>query len=344
MSQSSTTNLRCNSKDHQSSGEESIEPTKISIRNLILTEPASANKNIYPHYKQTNEELTRIKLIFIDKFGLYYEDNLSLKTLFSYTIDDYGATYFISMSLVTLAVLWNVYMIPLRWAFVYGTVLPTGGFTRHIERISNSSIYFIIDLFADFVYVFDILLIQSHKQYVSKRQGVKVTDVKKTFWFYFHSSGFVLDVISILVPWLAELQFFATGRYHPIFRITRYFKLHRFHQFLQLVKQKLHHAQVFRQFRVLFQMLIIAHTLGCIFFLYFITQGEKTGGIFAGFAIVEKQELHPLVFSFYWGFVLITNIHNQARPNDIGQYVFMIICLHWLATHGLCFRGFRLFS
>lgn len=304
---------------------------RISIGSLILPEPDYISRNSNRQYKLTDGERTRIKLIVIDRFGLYYEGNLNFKALLSYTIDDYGATYLIAMSLVTLAVLWNVYMIPLRWAFVYGTVLPTDGFTRQIERIPNSDVYFIIDLFADFVYVLDILLIQSHKQYVSKRQGVKVADVKKTIWFYFHSSGFVLDVVSILIPWVAEVQYFATRRYHPILRLTRYFKLHRFHQFLQLIQQKINYAQVFRQVRVLFQVLIIAHILGCVFFLYYITQGENTGGIFSGFLIVKSQELHPLVFSFYWGFVLITNIHNQSRPNDIGQYVFMIVC-HFIGS------------
>ena len=318
------------SRQHKSSSEESVEAAKITIGSLILTERESASKNTNRQNKLTDEKQTGLKIILINKFGLYYEGNLNFKSLFSYTMDEYGTTYCMAMFLVTLAVLWNVYMVPLRWAFVYGTVLPTD-FTREIGRIPNSIVYFIIDLFADSVYILDILFIQSHKQYVSKKQGVKVTDIKKTFWFYLHSNGFVLDVVSILVPWVAELQYFVTGRYHPIFRLTRYLKLHRCHQFLQLIQQKLHYAQVFRQLRVLFQLLIIAHTLGCIFFLYYITQGENTGGIFVGFVIVETQGLHPLLFSFYWGFVLITNIHNQARPDNSGQYVFMIIC-HFIGS------------
>ncbi|KAI6653239.1 Cyclic nucleotide-gated cation beta-1 isoform X1 [Oopsacas minuta] len=308
--------------------QDSFDQTNTTVVNLIIENQDSSN---YHNYRLKNTEYTGVKLLLINRFGLYYDGDFKFKTLLSYTIDEYGTTYFIAMFLVTVACLWNAYMIPLRWAFIYGTIIPSGNFSSKIERIPNSDIFYILDLIADTIYIFDIFLIQSHKQYISKGQGVKMRDIKNTVCYYLHSNGFYLDVISIFVPWLPELQYFATKRYHPIFRLTRYLKFHRFHQFLMLIQHRLQYAQMFRQIRVLFQILIITHTLGCVFFLYYVTQGQRTDGIFAGFIAVETQDLHPLIFSFYWGFVIITNIHNQARPSNEGQYIFMIIC-HFIGS------------
>ena len=313
--------------------EESIDQIKTTLGNLILEDLESVKniRNVYRQYKLLETEKTGIKLFLIDRIGLYFEGNLKLTTFLSYTIDDYGLTYFLAMCLVTLAFLWNVYMIPLRWAFLHGTLIPTGNFTHTVNRIPNSPLYYAVDIIADLIYVLDIILVQSHKQYVSHAQGVKITDVKQTIKFYLRSYGFYLDVVSTIFPWVQEFQYFATNRYHPIFRLTRYLKFHRFNQLLLLIQQKLHYAQAFRQFRVLLQILIIAHTLGCVFFLYYIIQGERTDGIFAGFVVVESSSLHPLIFTFYWGFVIITNIHNQARPSESGQFIFMIVC-HFIGS------------
>ena len=318
---------------HQLTSEESIDQFRASLGNLILEDSESVTnvRNVYRQYKLLENEKTGMKLFLIDRLGLYYEGNFKFKSFLSYTLDDYGLTYFLAMFIVTIAFLWNVYMIPFRWAFVHGTIIPTNNFTVTQNRIPNSPLYYLGDILADTIYIFDIILIQSHKQYTSHAQGVKITDIKQTIKFYISSYGFYLDVAAIIFPWLQELQYFVTNRFHPIFRITRYLKFHRFNQLLLLIQQKLHYAQAFRQFRVLFQILIIAHTLGCVFFIYYIVQGQKTDGIFAGFVVVEQSSLHPLLFSFYWGFVIITNIHNQARPSESGQFIFMIVC-HFIGS------------
>ena len=327
------TSVKREIQKHQFTSEESIDQTKANVGNLILEDLESVKniRNVYNQYKLLETEKTRFKLFLVDRLGLYYEGDLKLTTFLSYTIDDYGLTYFIAMFIVTLAFLWNVYVIPLRWAFIHGTLIPTGNFTQTINRIPNSPFYYAIDIFADLIYIFDIIFIQSHKQYISHSQGVKVTDIKQTVKFYVCSYGFYLDFVSIIFPWVQELNYFVTRVYHPIFRITRYLKFHRFNQLLLLIQQKLHYAQAFRQFRVLFQILIIAHTLGCVFFLYYVLQGQRTDGIFTGFVVVEQSSLHPLLFTFYWGFVIITNIHNQARPNESDQFIFMIVC-HFIGS------------
>ena len=306
--------------------EDSIVQTNLDALILEETETVCYFSHPCPVYKLYGKKESRIKTFIIEKLGVYYVGNIRCNTLLSYTIDEYGLAYLIAMFLVSLAFIWNVYTIPLRWAFVGGTLLPTGNLTNTINIIPNSPLYYIVDLLADTIYVLDIVLIQSRTQYISHSQGVKITSVKMTAWNYFCSWEFYFDLFSIIFPWVPELQYFGTGMYHSLFRITRYLKFKRFNKFLLLVQRKLHYAQLFRQLRVLFQIILIAHTLGCVFFLYYILQGQKKNGIFAGFLVVENEDLHPLMFSFYWGFVIITNIHNQPRPTEDGQYIFMVIC------------------
>ena len=204
---------------HQLTSEESIDQFRASLGNLILEDSESVTnvRNVYRQYKLLENEKTGMKLFLIDRLGLYYEGNFKFKSFLSYTLDDYGLTYFIAMFMVTIAFLWNVYMIPFRWAFVHGTIIPTNNFTVTQNRIPNSPLYYLGDILADTIYIFDIILIQSHKQYTSHAQGVKITDIKQTIKFYISSYGFYLDVAAIIFPLATGIAVFCYKPVSPYF-------------------------------------------------------------------------------------------------------------------------------
>lgn len=269
---------------------------------------------------------------------------------FNYTIKEHSPLYVIMMIMVHTAVLYNLYFIPLRWAFISLSLFPPNKYniTRHV--VWGNSVYFsAFDILADFIYFLDIVLLQSHIQYTSDVSGEVIKDFKSTAKRYFTSKGFIFDVISLIYPLINEIFFFIICREncvryeccdntitlklvfcciltHPLFRILRLLKLIKTYQLIEIIERKISWTQTFRIARALIQLLLHGHFLGCFFFIFFLEQNGSYEGIFQGFGNNGDVTNNPVIFSFYWGFLLATNIHNQPRPSSSVQYIWMVTC------------------
>uniref|UniRef100_A0AAY5KKC0 Cyclic nucleotide-binding domain-containing protein n=1 Tax=Esox lucius TaxID=8010 RepID=A0AAY5KKC0_ESOLU len=177
-----------------------------------------------------------------------------LRYRFPASIDPFtNLVYVLWLFFVTLAWNWNVWMIPVRWAFPYQTP-------------SNIYLWLLMDYLCDLIYILDMLVFQPRLQFV--RGGDIVfdkTDMRKN---YMKTFRFKMDVIS-LAP--LELFYFKTG-INPLLRIPRVLKIMSFFEFndrLEAILTKLHPLLLFSLLHplLLFYLVIICFSyIRCYYF------------------------------------------------------------------------------
>ncbi|TNM90556.1 hypothetical protein fugu_002845 [Takifugu bimaculatus] len=120
--------------------------------------------------------------------------------------------YVIWLFFVVAAWNWNVWLIPVRWAFPYQTP-------------ENIHLWLLMDYTCDLIYITDILFFQTRLQFV--RGGDIVCDKKEMRENYMTTDRFKMDVIS-LFP--LEIFYYFTG-VNSLLRFPRLFKYQVFSEF-----------------------------------------------------------------------------------------------------------------
>ncbi|KAF0041466.1 hypothetical protein F2P81_007364 [Scophthalmus maximus] len=138
--------------------------------------------------------------------------------------------YVLWMFLVSLAWNWNVWFIPVRWAFPYQTP-------------DNIYYWLLTDYLCDLVYILDITIFQPRLQFI--RGGDIVCDKKEMRKNYMKTKRFRFDVAS-LVP--LELFYFKTG-INPLLRLPRLLKINSFFEFNERLEAILTKAYVYSYIR-----------------------------------------------------------------------------------------------
>ena len=290
--------------------------------------------------KRPNYDLKGRKKFIETTLGIHFEEPYNLKSLLTYTLDEHGHLYFIFTFLVSLVALYSFVTIPIRTANEDSHFLPNTTCTMEENSylLEDHKSFYFLDLLVDLLFLFDIFFCQSRVQFVSKADGNTIDSFRETIKRYIKKFSFFVDVLSIFVPFVDVIQYFFTGFHHPLLRCFRLLKMLRVWQFGSLIERKFSFAQRFRQFKALLQVLLLSNLIGSLFYLYYRNQGCGKEGIFKNFDTIERKDLpaHPILFSFYWGFVMVTNIHNQARPEGSGQFVFMITC-HFIGALNMAY-------
>ena len=289
-------------------------------------------------YRQRENYNLKGKQKFIETtLGIHFQSPNNYKSFLKYTLDDHGQLYFWFMLIVSLAAIYNFITIPMRVAYANTSLshdMPVSN-TNPI-LLEDSLSFYVLDILADVIYLADIFCCQSRLQFVSKADGYRVGDFKESLKRYLKTFAFWIDVISIVFPFIDFVKYFIEFDQH-YFRLLRLLKIWRVLQFGSLIERKFSFAQQFRQFKSLLQVVLLSNLTGSAFYLFYRFQGNESNGIFRNFAVIEREfETHPILFSFYWGFVMITNIHNQGRPSNSGQYLFMII-IHFVAALNMAY-------
>uniref|UniRef100_A0A8C2FVM3 Cyclic nucleotide gated channel subunit beta 1b n=1 Tax=Cyprinus carpio TaxID=7962 RepID=A0A8C2FVM3_CYPCA len=141
--------------------------------------------------------------------GIYFKERQQMHTFlyrFPSSIDPFTSLiYVLWLFCVSLAFNWNVWMIPVRWAFPYQTP-------------DNIHVWLLIDYLCDAIYILDILAFQPRLQFVL--HGDIVTGKKEMRNNYIKAVRFKLDVVSLLP---LELLYFKTG-INPLLRLPRILK------------------------------------------------------------------------------------------------------------------------
>ncbi|KAJ0029612.1 hypothetical protein NQD34_004609 [Periophthalmus magnuspinnatus] len=208
--------------------------------------------------------------------------------------------YVLWMFLVSLAWNWNVWLIPVRWAFPYQTP-------------DNIYYWLLADYVCDLIYILDITVFQPRLQFV--RGGDIVCDKTEMRKNYMKTKRFKLDVIS-LVP--LELFYFKTG-INPLLRLPRLLKINSFFVFNERLEAILTKAYIYRVIRTTTYLLYCLHFNACLYYW---------GSAFKGLGStkwVYNGEGNSYIRCYYFAVKTLITIGGLPDPTTLFEIIFQLI-------------------
>ncbi|XP_066251171.1 cyclic nucleotide-gated channel beta-3 isoform X3 [Euwallacea similis] len=214
-------------------------------------------------------------------------------------IDPNGRTYIFWMCVVTLVVLYNAWVIPLRSTFPY-------------QSEHNRAYWMAIDYISDLIYVIDMLLIQPRVKYL--HEGFWVTEKTLLIQNYIKNKHFKLDVLSLL-PF--DLFYLLVGPDLVILRLPRLCKLHTFWEFFSLVDRRLANPYTIRITKTFIYMMYLIHLNACAYYAFSIYEGIGSN------SFVYNGEGNAYIKCFYFATKTATSIGKNPKPSQEFEYIFM---------------------
>ncbi|XP_041652213.1 cyclic nucleotide-gated cation channel beta-1-like [Cheilinus undulatus] len=208
--------------------------------------------------------------------------------------------YVLWMLLVSLAWNWNVWFIPVRWAFPYQTP-------------GNIYYWLLTDYLCDLIYILDITIFQPRLQFV--RGGDIVSDKKEMRKNYMKTKRFKFDVAS-LVP--LEIFYFKTG-VNPLLRLPRLLKINSFFEFNERLEAILTKAYIYRVIRTTTYLLYCLHCNACLYYW---------GSAFTGLGStkwVYNGEGNSYIRCYYFAVKTLITIGGLPDPTTLFEIVFQLI-------------------
>ncbi|XP_015229561.1 PREDICTED: cyclic nucleotide-gated cation channel beta-1-like [Cyprinodon variegatus] len=208
--------------------------------------------------------------------------------------------YVLWMFLVSLAWNWNVWLIPVRWAFPYQTP-------------GNIYYWLVTDYLCDLIYILDITVFQPRLQFV--RGGDIVCDKKEMRKNYMKTKRFKFDVAS-LVP--LELFYFKTG-INPLLRLPRLLKINSFFEFNERLEAILTKAYIYRVIRTTTYLLYCLHCNACLYHWAssYIGLGS-TQWVYNGVG-------NSYIRCYYFAVKTLITIGGLPDPSSLFEIVFQLI-------------------
>ncbi|XP_028304111.1 cyclic nucleotide-gated cation channel beta-1 [Gouania willdenowi] len=220
---------------------------------------------------------------------------------FPVSIDPFtNLMYVLWMFLVSLAWNWNVWFIPVRWAFPYQTP-------------DNIYYWLLTDYLCDLIYILDIFIFQPRLQFV--RGGDIVCDKKEMRKNYIKTRRFKFDVAS-LVP--LELFYFKTG-INPLLRLPRLLKIHSFFEFNERLEAILTKAYIYRVIRTTTYLLYCLHCNACLYYW-----GSAFNGL-GSTQWVYNGEGNSYIRCYYFAVKTLITIGGLPDPTTLFEIVFQLI-------------------
>ncbi|XP_053710559.1 cyclic nucleotide-gated cation channel beta-3 isoform X2 [Synchiropus splendidus] len=175
-----------------------------------------------------------------------------LRVIFQYrfpsSIDPYtDFIYVVWLFFVVAAWNWNVWLIPVRWAFPYQTP-------------ENIHLWLLVDYTCDLIYIVDMVVIQTRLQFV--RGGDIVCDKKEMRENYMTTERFKMDVISLFPM---EVFYYFTG-VNSLLRFPRLLKYMVFFEFNDRMEAVMKKAYIYRVIRTSSYLLYSLHINACLFY------------------------------------------------------------------------------
>ncbi|XP_070687387.1 cyclic nucleotide-gated channel beta-3 [Pempheris klunzingeri] len=155
--------------------------------------------------------------------------------------------YVLWLFIVVAAWNWNVWLIPVRWAFPYQTS-------------ENIHMWLLADYTCDLVYITDILVFQPRLQFV--RGGDIVCDKKDMRENYMTTERFKMDIISLFPM---EIFYYFTG-VNSLLRFPRLLKYMAFFEFNDRMEAVMKKAYIYRVIRTSTYLLYSLHINACLFY------------------------------------------------------------------------------
>uniref|UniRef100_A0A3Q3BFS8 Cyclic nucleotide gated channel subunit beta 1b n=1 Tax=Kryptolebias marmoratus TaxID=37003 RepID=A0A3Q3BFS8_KRYMA len=208
--------------------------------------------------------------------------------------------YVLWMFLVSLAWNWNVWFIPVRWAFPYQTP-------------DNIYYWLLTDYLCDLIYILDISVFQPRLQFV--RGGDIVSDKKEMRKNYMKTKRFKFDVAS-LVP--LELFYFKTG-INPLLRLPRLLKINSFFEFNERLEAILTKAYIYRVIRTTTYLLYCLHCNACLY---------HWASTYIGLGATQwvyNGDGNGYIRCYYFAVKTLITIGGLPDPTSLFEIVFQLI-------------------
>ncbi|XP_050302221.1 cyclic nucleotide-gated cation channel alpha-3 isoform X2 [Anthonomus grandis grandis] len=230
-------------------------------------------------------------------------------TGWSFVFDPAGRLCYYWSMIVSLACLYNLWVIIYRFAF------------REIDS-NTILVWFCLDYFADFLYLMDILV---HFRTGYLEDGVLQTDAVKLRQHYMNSTTFYIDCLCLLP---LDFLYLSIG-FNSILRLSRLIKLYRFWAFMDRTERHTNYPNFVRSSYLIHTLLVVFHWNGCVFHLVLKNDGfgsknwvysENTSG-------EGTDHVKAYLQSYYWCTLALTTIGDLPRPRSKPEYIFVIFQL-----------------
>uniref|UniRef100_G3Q050 Cyclic nucleotide-binding domain-containing protein n=1 Tax=Gasterosteus aculeatus aculeatus TaxID=481459 RepID=G3Q050_GASAC len=199
--------------------------------------------------------------------------------------------YVVWLFCVVAAWNWNVWLIPVRWAFPYQTP-------------ENLHLWLLVDYTCDLIYITDILLMQPRLQFV--RGGDIVSDKKDMRENYMTTERFKMDVISLFPM---EILYVFTG-VNSLLRFPRLLKVNVFILYLYIL---------FRVIRTSTYLLYSLHINACLF--YWGSDYEGLGST----KWVYDGKGNAYIRCYYFAVKTLITIGGLPDPTTVFEICFQLI-------------------
>ncbi|XP_076254804.1 cyclic nucleotide-gated channel alpha-3 isoform X1 [Rhynchophorus ferrugineus] len=230
-------------------------------------------------------------------------------TGWSFVFDPAGRLCYYWSMIVSLACLYNLWVIIYRFAF------------REIDA-STIIMWFCLDYFADFLYLMDILV---HFRTGYLEDGVLQTDTAKLRQHYMNSTTFYIDLLCLLP---LDFLYLSIG-FNSILRLFRLIKLYRFWAFMDRTERHTNYPNFVRSSYLIHTLLVVFHWNGCVFHLVLKHDGfgSKNWVYSDSAANDDTDHVKAYLQSYYWCTLALTTIGDLPRPRSKPEYLFVIFQL-----------------
>ncbi|XP_071950004.1 cyclic nucleotide-gated channel alpha-3-like [Antedon mediterranea] len=219
-------------------------------------------------------------------------------------LDKSGTKYYRWLVIVTLAVMYNMYVIVARAAF---DQLQT----------QYKPVWYTLDYTCDVIYIID-MFVKFRTGYLA--QGLLVTDRKLLAKHYMKSRMFILDCVSLL-----PTDFFLLIRPNPAFRFPRLLRFPRALECFDRTETITNYPNFFRIVNLIMYIVIIIHWNACLYF-----EISKAIGFDAdGWVYNNTGEWNVLsrqyIYCLYWSTLTLTTIGETPPPETDVEFAFVIV-------------------
>ncbi|XP_061878606.1 cyclic nucleotide-gated cation channel beta-3-like [Entelurus aequoreus] len=208
--------------------------------------------------------------------------------------------YVVWLFFVVAAWNWNVWLIPVRWAFPYQTA-------------ENIHLWLLMDYTCDLIYIADILVFQPRLQFV--RGGDIVCDKKDMRENYMTTERFKMDIISLFPM---EIFYYFTG-VNSLLRFPRLLKYQVFFEFNDRMEAVMKKAYIYRVIRTSTYLLYSLHINACLF--YWGSDYEGLGST----KWVYDGKGNAYIRCYYFAVKTLITIGGLPDPTTVFEICFQLI-------------------
>ncbi|KAM9423201.1 cyclic nucleotide-gated channel beta-1 [Salvelinus alpinus] len=220
---------------------------------------------------------------------------------FPSSIDPYtDLVYVVWLFFVMMAWNWNVWLIPVRWAFPYQTA-------------DNIYWWLFMDYTCDLIYITDILVFQPRLEFV--RGGDIVCDKKDMRDNYMTTERFKMDCISMFPM---EIFYYFTG-VNSLLRFPRLLKYMAFFEFNDRLEAVMKKAYIYRVILTTSYLLYSLHINACLF--YWGSDYEGLGST----KWVYNGKGNSYIRCYYFAVKTLITIGGLPDPTTVFEITFQLV-------------------